>query len=92
MLIPPDYQHLLALSPREWVVLCQVANFYTPKEIAEKLSLTAKAVNTYNKRIADKLGYSDSHEMIRFAVNNANLIAEVYKEHLMIQALKKPKG
>lgn len=55
------------LSPREADVLRLTAEGYTNKEIAEKLSISVKTVETHKAHIAEKLGTKSRVEWLRFA-------------------------
>jgi two-component system, NarL family, invasion response regulator UvrY len=56
-----------ALSPRELLVLRQIAAGKSVKAIAAELSLSAKTVGTYRARIAEKTGLSTNVELTRYA-------------------------
>lgn len=58
------------LSEREREVLRLVALGYTSAEIAEKLSLSAKTVETYRSRGMEKLGLRNRAALVRFALTN----------------------
>ncbi|WP_346355160.1 response regulator transcription factor [Azotosporobacter soli] len=69
---PPDdgqdpYQ---ALSMREREVLKLLAGGFSCSEVAEKLTLSVKTVETYKARIMEKLHFSHKSEMIRYAVKH----------------------
>lgn len=57
-----------ALSDREEEVLRQIAWGHSNKEIAGRLGISTKTVETYRARIADKLGLRTRAEMVRFAL------------------------
>jgi DNA-binding NarL/FixJ family response regulator len=59
---------LETLSARERVVLRRVAEGYSGVEIARALGITAKTVDTYKNRIAEKLGFTHRTEYVRFAL------------------------
>lgn len=61
---------LSSLSEREREVLQLVAEGYSSAEIASRLSLSAKTVETYRSRLMDKLGVRDRTGLIRFAISN----------------------
>jgi DNA-binding NarL/FixJ family response regulator len=63
------------LSPREQEVLLQLAPGYTNQQIAGRLSLSIKTVETYRARIADKLGLRGRADMVRYAMEKG-LLAE----------------
>ncbi len=56
------------LSEREQEVLRQLAWGYSNKEIAAKLGLSVKTVETYKVRVADKLGLHSRTDMVRYAL------------------------
>ncbi len=57
-----------SLSDREAEVIKQVARGYTNQEIAEKLSLSVKTVETYRARAMEKLGLSSRAALVRYAI------------------------
>ncbi len=57
-----------ALSDRETEVIKQVARGHTNQEIAEKLSLSVKTVETYRARAMEKLGLSSRAALVRHAM------------------------
>ncbi len=59
------------LSPRERHVLQLVVAGATSAQIALKLSLSPKTVETYRSRLMDKLGLADHRSLIRFAVEHS---------------------
>jgi two-component system response regulator NreC len=63
------------LSEREWQVLRLLAMGYTNQQIAQRLFLSVKTVETYRSRIADKLGLKTRAELVKFALQH-NLLAE----------------
>lgn len=65
-----------ALSDREREVLRLIALGYTHAEIARRIGVSVKTVETYRSRIADKLGLRTRAEMVRFALSRG-LLEEV---------------
>lgn len=61
------------LSPREREVLERLAHGYTNQQIADRLFLSVKTVETYRARIADKLGLRSRVDFIRYALQNGLL-------------------
>lgn len=59
-----------ALSIRELEVLGHVANGLRSKEIATRLELTAKTVETYRQRLLKKFGCGSAAEMVRCAIRH----------------------
>ena len=56
------------LSEREAQVIKQVARGFTNQEIAEKLSLSVKTVETYRARAMEKLGLSSRAALVRYVM------------------------
>lgn len=65
------------LSPREEEVLRQLAKGYLGKEIAARLKISVKTVETYRARIADKLGISGRAELLQYAIKNGLFSADL---------------
>ena len=63
----PDPSKLL--SQREWQVLRLVAQGHANREIAERLGLSVKTVETYRTRLAEKLGLRTRAAIVGFAVD-----------------------
>lgn len=67
-----ERQHLRSqmevLSRREREVLRAVAYGYTNREIAERLGISVKSIETYRYRVAEKLGFRSRAELVRFAL------------------------
>lgn len=64
------------LSEREQEVLRLVALGYTSAEIAEKLNLSVKTVETYRARGMEKLGLTNRAALVRFALRRGLISAE----------------
>lgn len=62
------------LTKRELEVIQLVAHGMTNKQIAESLFISVKTVETHKSHILDKLGLSNSSELMKFALKN-NLVA-----------------
>ena len=62
-----------SLSHREREVLYLLALGHTNQEIAERLMLSVKTVETYKARLKDKLNIHGRSELVRFAMNNGIL-------------------
>lgn len=60
---------LRGLSKREREVLELLAQGHTQREIGERLGLSAKTVETYRARIAQKLGVTSRSAIVRYALN-----------------------
>ena len=69
-------KELEQLSPRELEVLKQVAHGHTHKEVAERLRVSVKTVETYRARIATKLGLRSRAELVKYAID-AGLLTNV---------------
>jgi two-component system response regulator NreC len=61
------------LSDREREVLKWVARGHTNQEIAEKLFLSVKTIETHRARLAEKLGLRGRAELVRFALERGLL-------------------
>ena len=59
---------LARLSAREREVLQLLAEGHTGAQIAERLSLSQKTVETYRARLVEKLGIRDLAGLVRFAI------------------------
>jgi DNA-binding NarL/FixJ family response regulator len=59
---------LAKLSQREREVLQLLAEGHTGAQIAERLSLSQKTVETYRARLVEKLGIRDVAGLVRFAI------------------------
>jgi len=64
------------LSPREIEVLRQLALGYTNKELANRLELSVKSVETYRARVSEKLGLSGRAELFRYALENGMILPD----------------
>jgi DNA-binding NarL/FixJ family response regulator len=62
-----------SLSKREVEIIKELAAGLTSKQIAEKLRLSSFTVETHRKNINNKLGFSNSAEVIRFALESGML-------------------
>jgi DNA-binding NarL/FixJ family response regulator len=56
------------LSEREIEVLRYIAEGLRNKEIADRLKISQKSVETYRSRLLKKLGYSSTAELVRHAI------------------------
>ncbi len=63
--VPPG-----GLTGREAEVLGLIALGYTGPQIAERLFLSARTVETHRKNIQSKLGFSARSELVRFALDH----------------------
>jgi DNA-binding NarL/FixJ family response regulator len=58
----------MALSPRERDVICMIAQGHSSKEIARRMGLSPRAVDTYRNRLMRKLDLHCFADVVRFAV------------------------
>jgi len=64
----PEEAMNIDLSERETSVLQLIAEGYTNKEIAHRLNISVKSVETYKARAMEKLGLSGRAELVRYAL------------------------
>jgi len=67
---------LETLSSREREILQLVAEGKTSQEIAERLSISPKTVDTYRSRLMHKIGVDDVAGLVRFAIQNGVISLE----------------
>mgnify|MGYP001209345286 CR=1 FL=1 len=65
-----DRQDIRSLSQREVEIMKLWGNSLTNKEIADKLSLSVRTVETHKNHIMQKLNLKTSVDMIKFAIRN----------------------
>ncbi len=58
------------LSPREREVLDLVAQGYTNQQMADRLGLSVKTVETYRSRLVEKLGLRSRADLVRYALDS----------------------
>ena len=58
-----------ALSDRELEVLQLLGKGGSTRSIAETLHLSVKTIETHRAHIKEKLGFHDSEEMVKFAID-----------------------
>ena len=58
------------LSDREYEVMSRIASGQTVTEIGDELSLSAKTISTYRRRILEKLDVKNSAEIVQYALRN----------------------
>lgn len=68
--------HTATLSEREEDVLRLIAQGFTTKEIAARLDLSSKTVDTYKARAMEKLGLDSRVALVRYAVLHGWLNAD----------------
>jgi two-component system, NarL family, response regulator NreC len=71
-----DFSPLETLSPREREILQLVAEGQTSQEIAERLSLSPKTVDTYRSRLMRKIGVQDMAGLVKFAIQHGVISLE----------------
>ncbi len=76
MVIPGKNQDGSVLSQREREVLQLLAMGHTDQEMADKLYLSIKTVETYKARIKEKLGLRGRAELVRYAIQSGLLDRE----------------
>lgn len=69
----PDGSAPPQLSEREREVLRLIAEGLRNKEIADRLRLSVKSVETYRRRLMHKLGYHSTAELVRYAIREGLL-------------------
>lgn len=70
------------LSKREMEILILVATGHTNRQIAERLALSVKSVETYRARLMDKLGTQSRAELVRYALERGLLSPDKLTELL----------
>lgn len=58
------------LSDREYQIFMLIASGLGPSEIADKLNLSVKTVSTHKTRIKDKMKFSNTSEIVRYALKH----------------------
>ena len=71
-----ERSRLEALSSREREILRLVAEGKTSREIAERLSISPKTVDTYRSRLMRKIGVEDMAGLIKFAIQHGVISLE----------------
>jgi len=71
-----DVSPLEVLSPREREILQLVAEGKTSQEIAERLSISPKTVDTYRSRLMHKIGLDDMAGVVKFAIQHGVISLE----------------
>lgn len=64
------------LSPREREILQLVAEGKTSQEIAQRLSISSKTVDTYRSRLMHKIGVEDVAGLVKFAIQHGVISLE----------------
>jgi two-component system, NarL family, response regulator NreC len=71
-----DSPESYVLSARETQVLKLVAEGFSSREIGERIFVSAKTVETYRRRFAEKLGLESRADIVRYALDLGLLSAE----------------
>jgi DNA-binding NarL/FixJ family response regulator len=66
--VDPGKSPLDALSDRELEIFNLIGQGLATRQIAEKLSLGTKTVDTHREHIKQKLGFATANELLRFAI------------------------
>ena len=67
---------LETLSQREHEILKLVAEGKTSREIAERLSISPKTVDTYRSRLMHKIGVKNLAGLVKFAIRHGLISLE----------------
>jgi RNA polymerase sigma factor (sigma-70 family) len=67
---------LETLSQREREILKLVADGKTSREIAERLSISPKTVDTYRSRLMSKIGVKNLAGLVKFAIRHGLISLE----------------
>lgn len=68
----PNASPVESLSDRELEVFRLIGEGHKTRDVADKLHLSVKTIETYRAHIKDKLGFRDGNELFRFAVEWVN--------------------
>lgn len=77
--VPPDdsgKQFLKKLTPSEIKILYLIAKQKTTRQIAEELFISAKTVEKHRYNICEKLEISGNNSLLKFALENKNLLEQ----------------
>ncbi len=69
---PQSASPVESLSDRELEVFRLIGEGHKTRDVAEKLHLSVKTIETYRAHIKEKLGFKDGNELFRFAVEWVN--------------------
>ena len=73
---PMEVSPLEKLSPREREILQLVAEGKTSQQIAKRLSISPKTVDTYRSRLMHKIRVEDMAGLVKFAIQNGVISLE----------------
>jgi DNA-binding NarL/FixJ family response regulator len=68
----PSASPIECLSDRELEVFRLIGEGHKTRDVADKLHLSVKTIETYRAHIKEKLGFKDGNELFRFAVEWVN--------------------
>lgn len=74
--VTPGHPAIDALSPREREVLVLIARGHSNQQIADKLFLSVKTIESYRSRLMTKLGLENRSELTRLALETGLLASE----------------
>jgi DNA-binding NarL/FixJ family response regulator len=74
----PEHAQLPALTPREVETVTWLAEGLTHRQIARQMGLSEMTVNTYVKRLRDKLNASNQAELTRKVIESGYLTTDVH--------------
>jgi DNA-binding NarL/FixJ family response regulator len=69
---PQSASPIECLSDRELEVFRLIGEGHKTRDVADKLHLSVKTIETYRAHIKEKLGFKDGNELFRFAVEWVN--------------------
>lgn len=69
---PQSASPVESLSDRELEVLRLIGEGHKTRDVADRLHLSVKTIETYRAHIKEKLGFRDGNELFRFAVEWVN--------------------
>jgi DNA-binding NarL/FixJ family response regulator len=69
---PKSASPVESLSDRELEVFRLIGEGHKTRDVADKLHLSVKTIETYRAHIKEKLGFKDGNELFRFAVEWVN--------------------
>ncbi|HCQ28787.1 MAG TPA: hypothetical protein DIU39_00780 [Flavobacteriales bacterium] len=62
------------LTPKEKEIIDLIKQNYTSKEISEKLNRSIKTIENHRSNICKKLNISGSNALLRYLIENPNII------------------
>ncbi len=77
------------LSDREFQVFCLLGSGVIIKEVADRLSLSAKTISTYRTRILEKMGLKNTSQIIHYVVEHGlstTAVEEIAEANACIQS------